>query len=516
LPSRHLIGADPLTLGQVVALAEGAEPIFLAPQAKERVQRARAVVDRHAAGDAPVYGLNTALGGNLGYRLGPDEVASFQVQLIRARCIGVGEPLPVPVCRAALLCRIAGLAQGGAGISPDVLDLLVAMFNAGITPVVPGRGSIGAGDLGLCAHLAAACISLGEAWLGGTRVTGAQALHAAGLAPARLGPKDGLALINANAVSCGHAVFVLAELAGLLVLAAATAALAMQGYQANPRIFDPDLSRARPATGQARAAAWFARLLKESSLHMTGHARSIQDALSFRVAAPVFGTVLGAFETAVQAVETDINAAADNPLVLPDRDEILSTANFHSPSVALAFDTMAIALAHLATASAYRVTKLMTPQLSGLPRYLSPVAGASAGFNPLQKTAAALHGEIRLRATPASLDALPVSDGVEDHAPQTPLTIRKLAEQLVPLRLLVAIEAMVAAQAVDLREGASVSPATRILYDAVRADVPMLTDDRETGPDAMKVAARLGDAGLLAALRASLEGLDLPALILRR
>ncbi len=501
------IGDRRLKLREFVALAEGERRIEIAPAAWRAIRDARDVVDRHAGGDAPVYGLNTGLGGNVGYRLSAAEIEAFQVQMIRGRCIGMGDALPMPVCRAALLCRIIGVAQGGAGLSPAVLELLVAMFNAGITPVIPGRGSIGAGDLGLCAHLGAAAIGLGEVWHHGARVKAAAALAAAGLAPARLGPKDGLGLINASAVVCGHGGFVLAELADLLTLAAAAMALAAEGYAANPAIFDARLAAARPAGGQMLAAGWFRTLLHGSYLHAPDTARSIQDALCFRIAAPVFGVVLAAFATVAGEIETEINAAADNPLVLADSGEMFSTANFHTPAIALGFDSLAIALAQLATASAHRVIKLMSPALSGLPRYLSPIGGASAGFNPLQKTVAALQAEIRLRATPASLDAIPVSDAVEDHAPQTPLTIRKLEEQLLPLRMLIAIEALTAAQAVDLR-GTTPAPSTRILHEAIRAEIPMLTEDRETGADAMAVTRLFTGPALPRALHAAGAGLE--------
>ncbi len=250
------------------------------------------------------------------------------------------------------------------------------------------------------------------------------------------------------------------------------------------------MAAARPASGQIRAAALFRGLLAGSSLHDPGAARSIQDALSFRTLSQVYGPTLTSHDTAVAAVETEINAAADNPLVMAEDDLILSTANFHTPAIALAFDTMGIALCHLATASAYRTIKLMNAALSGLPKYLSPIGGASNGFNSLQKTASSLHGEIRLKAMPASLDALAVSETVEDHAPQTPLTIRKLDEQLVPFRLLVAIEALVAAQAVDLRKPPRLARSTQVLFDAIRgAGVPMLVEDRATGPDVDRVAA---------------------------
>jgi histidine ammonia-lyase len=507
------IGDGPVGLGTVLKAGRGEMTVSLSAHAWARIAAARAVVDRHAAGEAPVYGLNTGLGGNVGHRLKPEEIEDFQIQIIRGRCIGMGEPFPPEVSRAMLFCRIVGMAQGGAGVSPQLVDHVVKVFNAGIAPVVPGRGSIGAGDLGLCAHLGAAVMGLGEAYLNGERLTGAETLARAGLAPPRLGPKDGLGLINASVVSCGYGAAEIGRLADLLTVAAATAALSMEGYAANPRIFDPRLAAARPARGQSVAAAMFRALLKGSWLHEPGAARSVQDALSFRVLAQIWGTALDAFQTAVEAVETEVNSAADNPLVLTDSGEMLSTANFLTSAIALAFDMLAIVLTQLASASAQRIIKLMDARLTGLPKYLSPMGGSANGFNSMQKTAAALYAEIGLRATPASLDAIPVSEAVEDHAPQTPLTIRKLEEQLLPLRMLTAIEAMVAAQAVDLRRMPHLSEATRVLHRAVRSRVSMLEEDRELGPQADAVCAALSDRALAAQLRTHLGGLGLPAAI---
>ncbi len=469
-----------LDFGQLLAMAAPGAWFTLSPQQRDTVLAARAVVDRHAAGDTPVYGLNTGLGGNVGYRLLPAEVPAFQEQVIRGRCVGAGPPLAPEVSRAALLARIIGAAKGGPGLTPAVLDALVALFNAGITPVVPARGSIGAGDLALCAHLVAPVIGRGEAWLDGARLSGADALARAGLRPVALGAKDGLGLINCSAVSVGHGAVALRDLADLLTVASAAAALSYIGYRANPGVFDARLADARPAAGQQDAAAWMRALLAGSA----PDAPNTQDALCFRTIGPVLGSVLASFDTAATAVETELNGRADNPLVLADGG-MMSTPNFHTPAIALAFDTLAIALCHWATGSAYRIAKLMNPAASGLPRYLSPVGGASVGLNALQKLAAGLHAEIRLHATPASLDALPVSDGVEDHAPHTHLAIRKLAAQLVPFRLLVATEALTAAQAVHLR---GVRPGVATLLDAVRQVVPPHHDDRETGADVDHVA----------------------------
>jgi len=486
------LDGDAISLRRIADLADGPAEIRLSDGVRARLARARTVVERYLAdGSVPIYGLNTGLGGNVKYRLKPEEIQPFQEQMIVGRCIGMGPPLPERLCRAVLAARIVGLAQGGSGLSPGLVDLLIGMFNAGITPVIPSRGSIGAGDLGLVAHLAAVAIGRGEAWFEGQVLAGAAALAAAGLAPATLGAKDGLGLLNASPVTTAHGALTLAELEDLLLQAAATAALSMEGYAANPAILDARLAAARPAGGQVAATTLFRSLLSGSALHAPDAARAIQDALSFRTLGPVFGAAFTALAHAAREIEIELNGAVDNPLVLVEDGVILSTTNFHTPAIALAFDTLAIAVTHLAAAGVQRIQKLMAPHLSGLPKYLSPIGGASTGFNSLQKTASALYGEIRLKAAPASLDAVPVSDIVEDHAPQSLLTIAKLAEQMALYRMLVAIEAMVAAQAADLRGFAPLGTGSGLVHAAVRSVVPALEADRETGPEAMKVLAML-------------------------
>ncbi|WP_236841965.1 HAL/PAL/TAL family ammonia-lyase [Bosea sp. PAMC 26642] len=498
------LGLGVASLGDVLANIEQGSRISISAKARDRLAQARKVVDRYTEGDEPIYGINTGLGGNVAYRIPKAEIEAFQVQMIRGRCIGVGEPFPESTARAMFLCRLISLAQGGSGISPSVFELMVAMFNAGITPVIPGRGSIGGGDLGLCAHIGAALIGRGDVYVGGERMPAASALKAAELVPAKLAAKDGLAILNASAVSCGYGAIVLANLAQTLSSSMVIAAMAGEGYAANPSIFDARLAEARPARGQVKAAGIFRSLLQGSYLHDNGAARSIQDALSFRVLSQIYGPALESFKLAVESVATEINGAADNPLVLTQDDLILSTANFHTPDIALCFDVLAIVNTQLATASTYRTIKMMNAQLSGLPKYLSPIGGASNGFNSMQKTLSALHGEVRLKALPASTDSIPVSETVEDHAPQTPLAIRKLEEQIVPLRLIFAIEALVAAQAVDMRSRPRLAPATAILYDAIRAWIPMVNEDRENGPDADTVARILADPILAKALRVGL------------
>jgi len=487
-------GARPVTVEDVVTASRGGMRVAVTPEVRARMQRARDILDDHLSRGIPVYGLNTGLGGNIAHRIAADDAAGLQRDLVLGRVAGVGPALPVETCRAILFCRLAGLAQAGAGVSLPVFDLLAEMLARDVIPVIPARGSTGASDLVQTMSLAAAAIGEGQAHFSGHIVPAADALKAAGLVPARLAPKDGLSIGSASSVACATAALSVAALDDLLRMHIATAALACLGFGANPHLFDHRAAAARPAGMQVEAAARFRQAVDGSSFADRVPAK-VQDAVSFRALPQVTGAIMAALDAARREVEIELNAAADNPLVLHDDGTVRSAANFLTPSLALAFDALAIAVTQLATASAQRSIKLMTGRLSGLPNYLSPVGGASAGFVPLQKSLAALHAEIRLKATPASLDGIVVSDMVEDLATNTVLAIAKFDEQLALMRWLVSIEAMLAAQAVDLRREIepelSLGGATRVIYETVRKATPRLDDDRPTGPDAASVHERL-------------------------
>ncbi len=343
---RATLGEVPFTVDDVDALARAPARLVLSDSARGAVAEAHAVVQRYAAGDEPVYGLNTGLGAKLGFRVEREEIDDFQEQLVRGRAIGVGEPLPEAVCRAALVVRCIGLSRGGAGVSPALLDLLLAMVERGVTPVIPRRGSIGAGDLGLAAHMAAVATGRGEAWQDGRRMPGDAALAAAGLAPARLVGRDGHALCNTSSVSTGHAALTLADAARLMVFSAHAAALACEGFGVNVSMFDAQIAALRPAARQEDAAALFRRLLDGSSLR-DAPPRRVQDPLSFRCLAQVVGVALHALAEARREVEIELAGIADSPVVLSD-GRMSSTANFHTPALAFAFDGLAIAHAQLA------------------------------------------------------------------------------------------------------------------------------------------------------------------------
>jgi histidine ammonia-lyase len=499
-----ILDGSGLSIGRVARIAREGGSVAIADAVWQRLDAARAVVEAHLEADVPVYGLNTGLGGNLGHRLAPDEIEAFQAQLVRGRAVAMGPPLPKEVVRAAMLVRANGIAAGASGLSPPVLTALVELINRGVTPVVPSRGSIGVADLAPMAHVGLVLLGLGEAEHDGRTMPGLEALRAAGLAPLRLAAKDGLGLISSNAPTIGHAALVLCDARRLITSGAAIAALACEGYGANLSAFDARTAGLRPAPGQVEAAALLRAMLAGSSLAAPGAARSVQDALCFRCLPQVLGAGLDAASRAVAITEMEINAASDSPAVLVDAGAMLSNGNFHLGVLALAFETLALALAQVAQASLARCIKLMSAAHSGLPRYLSPVGGASAGLVPMQKAAGALLAEIRLKAQPVSADGLAISDFTEDLAPHAPLAVRKLDEQLPLIARLIAIEALGAAQAVDLRKPDSLGAGCAIVHGFVRETSPRLDDDRGMGQEAEQLAIRLlaGElAGRLGAFR---------------
>lgn len=474
-----LTGAG-VSIEDVASVAREARKVDVAPDVMERLDRARKILDQAAASGQQIYGLNTGLGANLGTSVQGD-ASAFQRQLLEGRSGAVGEALPVETVRATMLARATMLSAGGSGLSPAVFVALVHALNAGVHPVMPSLGSIGAGDLVLMTALARLLIGEGGAEYQGRRMPAAKALMMARLAPVSLAPKDGLSLINASAVSTGGGALALVDALSAFAQQQQAGALTMEAIGANRTILDPRLQAARPAAGQEQAARELRDLLARDE---TPAPTTLQDPLSIRCMPSIHGALFHVIDQARQAVEIELNAAADNPLVLGDDGTVLSTGNFHTASLALAFETLGLAIAQCAAACAARFIQLTGSGRNGLPKYLSPVGGASAGFVPLQKTVVAMLAAIRHKANPVMLDFLAVSEGVEDHATQTLLAVTKCAGMIALWRRLIAFELMAAAQAVDLRESLTLAPATGAIHAAVRAHVSSLREDRPLGPDA--------------------------------
>src|SRR3989454_484915 len=492
----ELDGAS-LTLDHLVAIAHHAEHVGLTEAARRHVRAARAVVDRFAQRDAPTYGINTGFGNFAEVRIPPDSLETLQVNLLRSHAAGVGEPLAVPVVRATMALRANVLAKGFSGIHPLTLELLVALLNRGVHPVVPARGSVGAsGDLAPLAHLALVLIGEGEAWHGHSREPGAAALARAGLQPARLAPKEGLALINGTQASVALLGLALGGAEQLARVADITAALSIDGLQGSMRPFDPRIHAARGFVGQSISAANLAALLSGSPINAS-HANCgrVQDAYSMRCTAQVHGAAREALRFVHDVFDKEANAATDNPMVFAETREIVSGGNFHGAPVAIAADLLTIALAQFATISERRSDRLVNPVLSGLPAFLTGHGGLQSGLMMAQVTAAALTSELKTVAHPASVDTIPTSANKEDHVSMSMAAALKTMHALELARGVLAVEVLCACQAIDLLAPLTTSPPLARVHAFIRARVPTLVDDRPPSRDLAAIAELITSGG---------------------
>jgi len=493
-----LLAGSGVAIGDVVRVARAAASVALDPAARARVTAARAIVEHLAHSGTAVYGVNSALGANTGKPIAAHDLAAYQERAVQARAVGVGPRFATDVVRAMLFARSAGMAVGGSGVSPAVLDAIVDMLNAGVHPVVPELGSIGVADLAPLSHVFLPLLGQGFAEYRGEVLPGAAALTRAGLQPARLSAKDGVALISSNAATVGQAALVLRDCADALDAMNVAAALSFEGFRASLSPLDPRVQAAHPAPGQSEIAVRLTALLAGSSLWQAGAARRVQDPLSLRCVSQVHGAALTALRSVRDHVEIELNCASDSPLVVVNPDEMLSNGNFHIAGLSLAFDALGLALAQSAMLCVQRCQKLLSPAVSGLPPQLTSLGPEHSGFAAIQKTLVALYGTIRHLANPASLDAVPVSEMVEDHASMAPHTVAKAGTLVQHLRMLVATELLVAAQAVDLRglSNEALGSGSRHAYAAVRARVSVLDVDRAQGPDIETVCAAVAAGSL--------------------
>lgn len=492
-------GAPP-TVHDIAAIARRNATIAISPDVKDKINAARAVVERYLAADQPVYGLTTALGAGVDTRLATDDLIAFQLRVPQARAVGVGPALPREAVRAMMAVRIAGMAAGGSGVSLPVFAGLVAALNAGFHPVVPSLGSIGAADLAPLAHMGRALLGDGEAELDGAIMPALDALSKLGLTPLPIAPKDGHVLVVANSLSVGKACLCIEDIERLFDWSLAAVALNFEAFRANVSAFDDRALVARPAFGQRETAARLRELLSGSSLLADGAARRLQDPLSYRCAPQVWGALLHAIGEARAATAIELASSGDNPVVLVEEGLILSHGNFDMTAFVLAWERLGQAIAHCAAAIAYRTMKIMSPAMSELPRFLTPLGQSRTGFATVQKTVSALEAEIRHLAIPVSLTPIPVADGVEDQASMAPSVLSKIEAMIERLRYLVAIELVASTQAVELRGVAGeLGSGTLDAYRQVRQLVAPLDDDRAQGSDFQRVSEFIAETAAKAA-----------------
>lgn len=517
------ITGDGLTLDDAEAIVRGrVERLSLSPAAKKSVRRSRECLESLVRTGATLYGVNTGFGKLSSQRIPAEEVLALQENLLRSHAVGMGELLPMGVSRLALALRIASLAKGYSGVTPELLDTLVEMYNRGVVPAIPEQGSVGAsGDLAPLAHLALVVMGEGQAFL--TRpgadgdakpperkpVSGRAALSRVRLAPHRPQAKEGLSLINGTQISTA----ILAEAVGrardLAKLADVAGAMTVEATKSSQKPFDPRIQAVRPHPGQAACAANLRRLLEGSAV-MRSHAdcSKVQDAYSMRCMPQVHGTFRDALAHVIAVVEREMNSATDNPLVFPDTGEVISGGNFHAQPVALVADLLSASATDLSSISERRVENLVNPDLSGLPGFLTPHPGLNSGMMIVQVLAAALVSESKSISFPASADSIPTSANREDHVSMSPIAARKCRAVVTNAGRVIACEILCAAQGLDfllpLRPGRGVEAA----YRHVREHVRPLGRDRTLHRDLEAVERLIRSGTLLAAVEDAVGALD--------
>jgi histidine ammonia-lyase len=494
-----VIDGNALTLAALESVARAGAPVTLAEEARAAVARSRRVVDDAVERGAVVYGVTTGFGNFAEVVIPRERLRELQLNLVRSHAAGVGEPLGRVETRSLMLLRANVLAKGMSGVRPETLELLIAMLNAAVHPLVPAQGSVGAsGDLAPLAHLALALVGEGRCLAedGGTRAA-QDALAAAGLQPVTLEAKEGLALINGTQMMTALAALALAESQRLAQTADVVGALTLDALKGTDVAFDPRIHAARPHPGQAASARNLRRLLAGSAIRESHRdCGKVQDAYSLRCIPQVHGAVRDALRYVAATVEVEINAATDNPMVFADTGELLSGGNFHGEPVAIAADVLAIAAAELGSISERRTERLVNPTLSDLPAFLTEEGGVQSGLMIAQVAAAALASENKCLAHPASVDSIPTSANKEDHVSMGAIAARKAAAAVANTRRILAVEAIAACQALEFLRPLETSPALMAVYKRVRREVAPLGRDRTLAPD-IEAVAELVRAGIL-------------------
>jgi histidine ammonia-lyase len=499
-----VLTGNELTFAQLHAVTGNHEPVALAADAITRMKASRAIVDRLVSSGETAYGINTGFGKLASVRISTEQVRQLQINLVRSHACGVGAALSETETRAMILLRANALAKGLSGIRPIVVETLCAMLNAGVHPVIPSQGSVGAsGDLAPLAHLALVVIGEGEAYYKRERLSGAEALKRVGITPVALEAKEGLSLLNGTQGMLALLSIALCEADTLADTADIAAALSLDALRGSPGAFDPRIMQARAYPGAAITARNLARLNEGSQIRESHRSAEkdtrVQDAYSLRCTPQVHGAVRDSLKQARDLTQVELNSATDNPLVFANENgtgDIVSGGNFHGQPLAMAADQTAIAIATLSGISERRIEQMTNPLTSMLPAFLTPDPGLNSGFMIAQVTAAALTSENRALATPHSVDSISTSGNQEDYVSMGMSGARRLERMLQNLRHILAIELLCACQGIDLLAPLETGTLAKKVYEAVRAASSKLTADRPLAPDINAVANLVAEAAI--------------------
>ena len=523
-----LLKPGSLTLDDLQALHRGGERLELDPVAMPAIEASAAVVQQAAAGQAPVYGVNTGFGKLASTRIGAEDLATLQLNLIRSHSVGVGAPMAAPVVRLILALKAASLARGHSGVRPVVIDTLLAAFNAGLVPWIPEKGSVGAsGDLAPLSHLTLALIGEGAFLVEGQAPPqpAAEVLRAHGIAPLKLAAKEGLALINGTQASTALALHALFTFEPVLEAALVIGALTVDAARGSDGPFDPRIHELRGQPGQVDVARYYRALLEGSQIrssHREGDDR-VQDPYCLRCQPQVVGACLDQLRHAALVLWREANAVTDNPLVFAavetgsddglglkgNAGELISGGNFHAEPVALAADAMAVAIAEVGAIAERRIAMLIDANVSRLPPFLCAEPGLNSGFMIAHVTAAALASENKSLAHPASVDSLPTSANQEDHVSMATFAARRLQPMIDNVAHILAIEWLAAAQGIEFLRPLRSSAPLEAAHALLRGFAAAMPRDRVPAPDIEAAALRVRSGALSGVFRA-LPGL--PAL----
>jgi histidine ammonia-lyase len=499
-----LLTGNDLTFDQLYAVALQNQSVSLSPDAVTRMKASRAVVDRLVAANETAYGINTGFGKLASVRISAEQVRQLQVNLVRSHVCGVGSPLSASEVRAMMLLRANALAKGLSGVRPIVVETLCSMLNAGVHPVIPSQGSVGAsGDLAPLAHLAQVVIGEGEAHLKHEKLSGGEALKRAGITPVALEAKEGLSLLNGTQGMLALLSLALLEADTLADTADVAASLSLDALRGSPGAFDARIMHARAYAGAGKTARNLAHLNEGSQIRESHRAPDkdtrVQDAYSLRCTPQVHGAVRDSLVQAREMAMVELNSATDNPLVFVKANgegDIVSGGNFHGQPLAMAADQVAIAIATLGGIAERRVEQMTNPLTSMLPAFLTPDPGLNSGFMIAQVTAAALTSENRALATPHSVDSISTSGNQEDYVSMGMSGAHRLERMLHNLRHILAIELLCACQGIDLLAPLQTGTLAKKAYYAVRAASPTVTADRPLAPDINAVATFINQGAI--------------------
>jgi len=500
-----------LSLSQLRSVALEFTPIALPSECRTQVDAAaRTVMSIVAAGD-PAYGINTGFGKLAHVRIPDAQLEQLQTNLVRSHAVGVGPLLDDATVRLILALKIASLARGYSGVRWEVLDTLIAMYNAQVWPCIPAQGSVGAsGDLAPLAHMTLAAMGEGTVRMQGTILPAAEGLSRAGIAPVRLAAKEGLALLNGTQVSTGIALMALFNAELVFSAAVVAGALSVDAAGGSDTPFDARIHAVRGQTGQIYIAGLYRELLSGSAIresHRHGDIR-VQDPYSLRCQPQVMGACFDVLSQSATTLLIEANAVSDNPLVFPETGDVLSGGNFHAEPVAFAADQIAIATAEVGALSERRIALLVDASLSGLPPFLVSDPGINSGFMIAHVTAASLASENKTLAHPASIDSLPTSANQEDHVSMATFAARKAVDVAVNTRRIVAIELLAACQGIEFRRPLQSSTSLEGAHAVVRQVVSAYDQDRYLAPDIEAADALIAKGALNAFLTATFAGLS--------